>query len=98
MLTCAEYTRKALHLVSGSSTFRLLCTCTVLYLSCVLRFSQPTKGHPEARKISKCLRVFLFPSRTIFFCSDIFYAKKGRKKEREKIDSGNDYSTKWKGQ
>lgn len=36
MLTCAEYARKALHLVSGSSTFRLLYTCTALYLfACV---------------------------------------------------------------
>lgn len=58
MLTCAEYTRKALHLVSGSSTFRLLYTCTVLYLSaCVQRFSQATKDHRQKlardRKITK---------------------------------------------
>lgn len=32
MLTCVEYARKALHLISGSSTFRLLYTCTILYL------------------------------------------------------------------
>lgn len=45
MLTCAEYARKALHLVSGSSTF--LCYCTCAFYTFFVRvnrwFSQATQ-------------------------------------------------------